>query len=260
MTNPLIDNITWDPNNPSASVQNLLTQLTALQAEWEEKRSRFLQITTLGQKSLATWLSLPGHRNSSRDIYVGLDPSIPEADSTLRIIRGQLLPLTPAAGVGHKERLYLDQSTILVPNASVETTYLFQETVTLPRDAYILGVHPVIVKPGGGGSCDVCFRPLIDGDQVFEGILTGRAPRPGVTLEPLLTFIETLVTIVWASPLIPAGTHDIEMDLISAPSSGGATSSNVAPLFNYHSTSMETGVMPAAYVQPSVSYLEFIYQ
>lgn len=260
MTNPIIDAIDWDVQNTSASARLLQSQLTALQAEWDTKLSRFLQITSINSKSLASFQSLPNHRSDPIDSYQGLNPATPEADYALRYVRGQLESVLPYAGIGHKERLYLEQTAVKVPNASPLTTYLYQETVTLPRPAYVRGVHPVIVKGSGANGCNTVFRPLIDGSPVFPGTYDADTNVTGIGLFPLVVSTESYFAVIWSTlEPIDAGQHDIEMDLIASTPTGADSPANVAPFFNLYTSAVEAGTMPTTYVQPPVSYLEFIY-
>lgn len=264
MTNPIIDAINWDVNNPGASAILLQQQLALLQAEWDTKTSRFLGLTSVGAKSDASFEDLQNNRSNEIDIYVGLDPSEPLVDSTLRYVRGGLVSSLPQAGVGHKERVYLSQTSVLTPNAAVNTTFLYNVSATLPRTAFVRGFHPLILKSSGANACSNLFRPQIDGAAIFSGNPAGGSagdPRPGITFWPLVMNTETFVIVEWETPTaIAAGAHTFRMDIIAGAFFGGALSAaNVAPFFNIYTSAIEAGTMPTTYVQPPLSYLEFIY-
>lgn len=264
MSNPIIDAIVWDTDNIEASALLLQQQLALLQAEWDTKLSRQLRLTSVGPKTIAGFQDLPNNRNNEIDTYVGFDPSEPVIDSSLRYVRGELVPTLPFAGVGHKERYYLSQSSVLTPNAAVNTTFLYNETITLPRPAWVRGFHPLVIKSAGANPCANLFRPQIDGTAIFSGNPTGGSsgdPRPGFLLYPLVVNTETFLILDWSSQdLVAAGSHTFRMDIIDANFLGADSPANVAPFFNLYTSAIEVGTMPVTYVQPPLSYLEFIYQ
>lgn len=252
MANPIIDAINWDVNNPGASAILLQTQLALLQAEWDTKISRFLQLTAVGSKSVASFQDLPNHRENEIDLYVGLDPAGEFVDSTLRYVRGELNPTLPYAGIGHKERVYLSQTSVLDPS-TVNTTFLYNVSATLPRQAYVRGFHPLILKSFQPEICSNIFRPQIDGVTVFSDV------NLGITFYPSIFATESFVIVEWVTPApIAEGTHVFRMDIIDGII--GVLRAQVAPFFDIYTSSIHTGTMPIAYVQPSLSYLEFIYQ
>lgn len=265
MANPIIDAINWDLANPEASALLLQQQLVLLQAEWDTKISRALQLKAVGPKSLASFQDLPNHRSNEIDTYLGFDPADELVDATLRYVRGELVYTLPYAGVGHKERIYLTQTSVLTPNAAVNTTFLYNNiSVTLPRPAYVRGYHPLILKSAGANPCSNLFRPQIDGSAIFSGAPTGGAvgdARPGITFWPLTMAAETFVIVEWETPdSIDEGAHTFRMDIIAGAFFGGALSAaNVAPFFDIYTSAVEAGTMPTTYVQPPLSYLEFIY-
>lgn len=266
MTNPIIDAIDWDLENPTASALLLQQQLVLLQAEWDTKISRALQLKAVGPKSLASFQDLPNHRSNEIDSYLGFDPAEEFVGDTLRYVRGELIPTLPFAGVGHRERIYLTQTSVLTPNAAVNTTFLYNNiSVTLPRPAFVRGYHPLILKSSGANPCSNLFRPQIDDAAIFSGAPTGGgagAERPGITFWPLVMSTETFVIVEWETPTIIAeGAHTFRMDIIAGAFFGGSLSAaNVAPFFDIYTSAVEAGTMPTTYVQPPLSYLEFIYQ
>lgn len=264
MTNPIIDAINWDVNNPGASAILLKQQLALLQAEWDEKTSRILQLKSVGPKSISSFQDLLNHRNGEIDNYLGFDPADELVDSNLRYVRGELVHALPYAGTGHKERIYLEQTSVLTPNLAVDTTFLYTQTVSLPRPAFVRGFHPLILKSATAFACRNLFRPQIDGTAIYSGNPTGGAAgdaRPGILFWPLVMSTETFVIVEWATPdVVDAGSHTFRMDIISNNGLGGSLSAaNVAPFFDIYTSAIEVGTMPTTYVQPSLSYLEFIY-
>lgn len=265
MSNPIIDAINWDLANTEASALLLQGQLALLQAEWDTKISRALQLKSVGPKSIASFQDLPNHRADEIDHYIGFDPAEEIVDSSLRYVRGELVATLPYAGTGHRERIYLTQTSVLTPNAAVNTTFLYNISATLPRPAFVRGFHPLILKSSGANACSNLFRPQIDGSAIFSGNPTGGSagdPRPGITFWPLVMTTETFVIVEWETPdAIAAGAHTFRMDIIAGAFFGGSLSAaNVAPFFNIYTSAIEAGTMPTTYVQPPISYLEFIYQ
>lgn len=265
MSNPIIDAIEWDIDNPGISALLLQRQLALLQAEWDEKIARSLDLRSVGLKSLSSFNDLPNSRENEIDFYLGFDPSDEAIDTSLRYIRGQLTPTLPLAGSGHKERYYLSQTSVLTPNASADTVYLYNVTVTLPRPAWVRGYHPLILKSSGANACSNLFRPQIDGTAIYSDAATGGGAgndRPGILFWPLVLNTESFMIVEWSSQdIVSAGSHTFRMDIIASGGLGGSVSAaNVAPFFNIYTSAIEAGTMPTTYVQPPLSYLEFIYQ
>lgn len=158
MANPLIDNLTWNIDNLSESVELLKTNLNLLQVEWDTKLEQFEHKISIDPIGRAQWKALrlaQGLSSTDTDVqYQWLNPADKRIQGFQRYIVADLQPIDAIIQRGHSERLDISvaiasNTMIAAPGNDTAIIQRFQPTAVLPFAAYIYGIHIIFVEATG---------------------------------------------------------------------------------------------------------------
>lgn len=240
MSNPLIDNLNWNPNNPAESWYALLNALTALQIEHAMKIPITAQISRSGRVTADDW----GAVDTSRE-----DLSLLHFDNVNREFAGEwgnivdeIAPVEAKAQPGFSERFeFTVDSDYYLYSGSATPVVLASTTITLVQPAKLFIFFPFLTRyisgTNGSFSIDIEVDSVTSMDHTV--LITNTVWNP--------------LFLVWGTDVYSSGSHDIDLVITKSISSGQFEFANIAPLPNTVSS------VPLGLVNPYLSYVEAIY-
>lgn len=235
MTNPIIDELSWNPDTPAASARALQTALMELQTEWATKIPPLGQINRNGQVYESDWNIFESDRSDAT--FLHFDNETPDFRGEWANIDGVVQQVESEIQPGRSEFISvgITNSRVLV---SSTTATILTTTFTHTRPAKFFVFIPMMI-------------------DIISGTLTAlRLKIDGATI---YTWSPTGITTVWKPWYVIAATAEYAAGartiLLEATTSGGNTEfGQIAPLPNV------TNATPLGVITPSLAHIEVIYQ
>ncbi len=233
MTNAVIDALSWNPDNPAASVRALQTALMTLQEEWAALIPPLGQISRNGRVYENDWNIFEADRADAT--FLHFDNETPDFRGEWGNIDGIVQPIEAIARPGASELFPITFARTVF--ASTTGTVL-TGTFTLTRPAKLYIYLPIMI-------------------DIISGSLSSIALRLGGVTQ--FTWVPFGITTVWKPWYVAhlldeqaAGTYTIDL---RATTVGGSTEfSPLAPLPNV------TNAVTLGVFTPTLAYVEAIYQ
>lgn len=240
MTNPIIDALSWNPDNPAASIRALQTALTTLQTEWATKIPPLGQISRNGQVYESDWNVFESDRDDAT--FLHFDNETPDFRGEWANILGVVRPVEGAMLPGFSEftEVNVINNYISVVGAFAVTTTIMTITIELKRDALFFIWFPLMVNRTVGAGT-VTFLLEINGVSQYDMIVTPVSGSWELWYHP------------WISSLCNPGSYTIRLR-VQIPAGTTVEFAQIAPLPNV------VGTSPIGIITPSLAYVETIYQ
>jgi hypothetical protein len=235
MTNAIIDALTWNPDNPAASIRALQTALMSLQDEWADKIPPLGQISRNGQVFESDWNVFESDRADAT--FLHFDNETPDFRGEWANIDGVVQPVESEIQPGKSEFVSVGITSNRVLVTSTTATIL-TTTFTTTRPAKFFVFVPMLIDIISGTFTLLNLR--IDTVSLYSWAPVG------------ISTVWKPWWVVAASGEYAAGSHTIDL---RATTAGGSTEFGaIAPLPNVTSTT------PLGVITPSLAYVEVIYQ
>lgn len=248
MTNPIIDALTWDPDNPTKSVRALQTALMTLQDEWATKVPQLGQISRNGRVTEDDWQSLILQKGLDADradnSYLHFDNINQEFEGKWANIFGEIQPQVSEVDSGKSERFafHITNNYIAVSNGT--RTTIMTISIDLARDAKLFLFTPFMIWDGISSTTTISLE--IEVNAVNQRTVSAPAAHVDNVWEPWFFY--------WLTDTISAGTVTVELIFDSVSGIDDFVVGDIAPLPNV------TGPTLLGVVTPYLGYIEVVYQ